>query len=128
MFYKGKKVLVTGGTGFVGTHFVRALLDQGAIVRVPIHNRQMLVAYDTVEKVSADLNKLEDCLKVCEGADYVFHAAGAVAAAGVTVSNPMSAIADRWDIDLDAMLDRMNADLRPVQGADKKGKLPILNS
>ena len=29
MFYKGKKVLVTGGTGFVGMHFVEELLRQG---------------------------------------------------------------------------------------------------
>ncbi len=93
MFYKDKKVLVTGGTGFVGTHFVQALLDHGARVRIPIHKRQPLISHENIETVSADLNKLEDCLKVCEGADYVFHAAGAVAAAGVTVTNPMSAIA-----------------------------------
>ncbi len=93
-FYKDKKVLVTGGTGFVGTHFVQALLDQGAIVRIPIHRRQPLLVHDNIERISADLNKLSDCLKICEGIDYVFHAAGAVAAASVTVSNPMSAIAE----------------------------------
>jgi len=94
MFYGGKKVLVTGGTGFVGTHFVQALLDQGAKVRIPIHKRQPLVEHDNIEKVLADLSNLQDCLKMCEGIDYVFHAAGAVAAAGVTVTNPMSAIAE----------------------------------
>ena len=94
MFYKDKKVLVTGGTGFVGTHFVQALLEQGArVVRIPVHKRQPLIKHESIETVSADLNNLADCLKVCEGMDYVIHAAGAVAAAGVTVTNPMSAIA-----------------------------------
>ena len=94
MFYKDKKVLVTGGTGFIGTHFVAALLREGAHVRVPIHLRPLQVeTSDAVETVSADLNQLEDCLKVCEGIDYVFHCAGAVSAAGMTVTNPMSAIA-----------------------------------
>jgi GDP-L-fucose synthase len=93
MFYRNKKVLVTGGSGFVGTHFVKALINQGARVRIPVHKRAPLVEHDSIEKVSVDLNNLKDCRKVCEGIDYVFHAAGAVAAAGITVTNPMSAIA-----------------------------------
>lgn len=92
MFYQGKTVLVTGGSGFVGTHFVEALLAQGARVRVPIHTRPMIVNDERIELVQADLVRPEDCLRVAQGADYVIHAAGAVAAAAVTASNPMSAI------------------------------------
>ncbi|MBM3299105.1 MAG: NAD-dependent epimerase/dehydratase family protein, partial [Deltaproteobacteria bacterium] len=93
MFYENKKVLVTGGSGFVGTHFVKALLEQGARVRVPIHSRPLIVQNDGIEVVPGDLYNLQDCLAACDGVDYVIHAAGAVAAAGVTVTNPMSAIA-----------------------------------
>lgn len=39
MFYKDKKVLVTGGTGFVGLHIVQELLKEGAHVRIPVHRR-----------------------------------------------------------------------------------------
>lgn len=42
-FYQGKKVLVTGGAGFVGTHFVEELLRQGAQVRIPIHRRPPII-------------------------------------------------------------------------------------
>lgn len=92
MFYQGKKVLVTGGTGFVGLHFVEELLRQGAHVRVPIHQRPLILRDDRIETVQADLTREEDCRKVARGMQYVFHAAGAVSAAGVTASNPMAAI------------------------------------
>lgn len=92
MFYKNKLVLVTGGTGFVGTHIVEQLLKQGAKVRVPIHKRPLILKDKQIETISADLTQLQDCLKVCKGVNYIFHAAGAVAAAAITTGNPMSAI------------------------------------
>ena len=30
--YKNKKVVVTGGSGFVGTHFIQELLDRGLML------------------------------------------------------------------------------------------------
>ena len=92
-FYKGKKVLVTGGTGFVGTHIVEELLRQGAQMRVPIHQRSPIIRDERIETVQADLTQLEGCRAAAHGVQYVFHCAGAVSAAGVTASNPMSAIA-----------------------------------
>ena len=91
-FYRDKLVLVSGGTGFVGSHFVEELLRQGARVRVPIHERPLRVHDDRVETMAADLTQQHDCLRACRGVDCVVHAAGAVAAAAVTASNPMAAI------------------------------------
>ena len=91
-FYRGKKVLVTGGTGFVGTHFVEELLRRGAEVRVPIHQRQPIVKDARIETVPADLTQLDECRRAMRGVQCVFHAAGAVSAAAVTAGNPMSAI------------------------------------
>jgi GDP-L-fucose synthase len=92
MFYSGKKVLVTGGTGFVGTHIVEELLKQDAKIRVPLHNRPLTVQDKRIEVVNADLTNPEECARATEGMQYVFHAAGAVASAAVTTSNPMEAI------------------------------------
>ncbi len=83
MFYHNKKVLVTGGTGFIGNHIVQALLDQGTAIRIPVHNRPLIVKNSRIETVSADLTNPSDCLSVMNKIDYVFHAAGAVGAAGV---------------------------------------------
>ena len=92
-FYRDRLVLVTGGAGFVGGHFVEELLRRGARVRVPIHQRPMWVGHDRVESVAADLTRREDCQRVCHRVDAVVHAAGHVGAAGVGPFSVMSGIA-----------------------------------
>ena len=93
MFYQGKVVLVTGGSGFIGSHFVEELLKQGARVRVTLHERPMSIKDEGIETVYADLYKIEDCLAAVKGVDIVCHAGGGAIGAAVTASNPMSAIA-----------------------------------
>lgn len=92
MFYQGKRVLVTGGTGFVGTHIIQELLKQNAKVRVSLYKRPLTIKDKRISTIHADLTKLEDCLAAVKGMDYVFHAAGLVAAAGVTADNLMAVI------------------------------------
>lgn len=92
MFYSGKRVLVTGGTGFVGTHIVQELLKQGASVRIPIHRRQPVLHAPEIETIPADLTRPEDCLAAVRDIDYVFHAGGAVASAAVSPAGAMEAI------------------------------------
>ena len=47
--YKNKKVVVTGGSGFVGTHFIQELLDRGANVRTSIHKTPLKIQDDRIE-------------------------------------------------------------------------------
>ena len=103
MFYKDKLCLVTGPSGFVGTHVVQALLAAGARVRAPVHERPMIVQDGRIECVQADLMDKKQCCRVMEGVQVVFHCAGAVSAAGVTINNPMSAITDNLVLTANAL-------------------------
>lgn len=92
-FFKDKKVLVTGGCGFIGRNFVEALLARGAGVRITTHRRPSPFGPE-VETVPADLTRAEDCLAAVSGADLVIHAAGSVGNAGTIRSNLLAPIVD----------------------------------
>lgn len=115
MFYDGKTVLITGGTGFVGMHIVKELLKQNANIVVPIHHRPSMIDDNRISTINADLTRQEDCLKVSKDVDYIFHAAGDVASAGVVTENLMRAITTNliitsqmlqaaWEENVDRML------------------------
>ena len=79
-FFKNKKVVVTGGSGFIGTHFLKELVNRGARVRTSTN--KSLLQYESDEVIvyrGLDLLNLDDCIKLTEGADYVIHCAGEVA-------------------------------------------------
>ena len=88
MFYKDKKVVVTGGTGFVGTNFLLELLERGADVTTHTHNRSMAIQDDRINIVKdIDLFKFDDCMKLLEGADYVINCGGPITHPGMVRTN-----------------------------------------
>ncbi|MEP5765267.1 MAG: NAD-dependent epimerase/dehydratase family protein [Halieaceae bacterium] len=71
------KVLVTGGTGFIGNHVVRLCLEQGDQVRVmvmPGEDRSPLDGMD-VEFVEGNLLAPETLLPAVQGVDKLYHLA-----------------------------------------------------
>jgi UDP-glucose 4-epimerase len=75
-----KRVLVTGGAGFIGSHIVDRLVDEGLEVRVLDNlssgSLDNLAHYEgdcRVEVIVGDLKKMEDVVKAIEGVEVVFH-------------------------------------------------------
>ncbi len=91
-FFRSKKTLVTGGSGFVGSHIVEALLERDASVRITLHKNSSRITDKRIESVPADLASLDDCRKAVRGAQCVFHAAGVVFGAGAGTAAVMGGI------------------------------------
>lgn len=87
--FEGKRVLVTGGAGFVGTNLTERLLELGADVRVTLHEKDPAAKRDQVEYVKCDLLKAGDCARVCADMDYVFLCAAVTSGAAVMETTPL---------------------------------------
>jgi GDP-L-fucose synthase len=73
-FYSGRRVLVTGGTGFIGSNLAKALVVAGAKVRVTTRHAGHKRTGDA-EVLNCDLIDPAQCLKAVRGTDMVFHLA-----------------------------------------------------
>lgn len=72
-------VLVTGGTGFIGSHFVEALLARGEKVRCLVRSLQRLRWLEglDIDLVQGDCTRAGTLGPALEGVDRVIHMAGA---------------------------------------------------
>lgn len=74
--------LVTGGTGFVGSHLVDALLERGWQVRCLVRSpeRARTLAARGVELCQGDLRDEASLARATRGVGYIFHVAGRTSA------------------------------------------------
>ena len=87
--FKNAKVLVTGGTGFVGINLINRLLDEGANIRATLHDKDPVIVDERIEYIRGDLRLEEDCEKVVDGMDYIFMCAANTSGAKVMASTPL---------------------------------------
>ncbi len=90
-----KKVLVTGGAGFVGLHMIDALLARGMQVRAMDNfmcsRPEVLDSYlKKIEFIKGDVRNARDVQKAVKGVDAVFHLA-AIRSVMKTVEDPLVA-------------------------------------
>jgi GDP-L-fucose synthase len=79
-FLTGKKVLVTGAAGLVGTHMLQRLIKvPGIDVRGVYHRREPFLKADNLSYVQADLTDKGVCRSIVKGVDVVFMFAAQIA-------------------------------------------------
>lgn len=74
---QNKKIIVTGGAGFIGSNLVDALIEKGADVHV-IDNLSAGKKENVNEKAElhiVDIRNLDEISPIIKGAEYVFHLA-----------------------------------------------------
>jgi dihydroflavonol-4-reductase len=84
-FWREKNVCVTGGTGLLGYHIVKILLDSRARVRVlalPPHQQHPLHQEARVDLVFGDVREPRLVQRCLADRDLIFHTAGVVAVWG----------------------------------------------
>ncbi|MFQ5411836.1 MAG: SDR family oxidoreductase [Phycisphaerae bacterium] len=74
------EALVTGGAGFIGSHLVHGLLEQGHGVRVLDNfstgrRENIEAARDRIELMEGDIADPSTCRSACDGVEAVFHQA-----------------------------------------------------
>lgn len=80
--YKGRKILVTGGTGLIGRELVKLLVEAGARVRASCR-RGPVDPFPGVEYVAGDLMDPRVCASLAQGVQDVFHLASIKGSVGI---------------------------------------------
>ena len=81
-YFNNKEVVVTGGAGFLSTHFITELSKLGANITTHTYNSPLQVSEEIQNDITIleniDLNNLDDAVRLTNGADLVIHCAGHV--------------------------------------------------
>ena len=77
-FWENKQILITGGSGFLGSHLVEQLTERG------VRNDQLYIP----RSKDLDLRRWENCVKAVKGRDIVIHLAAKVGGIGFNQNYP----------------------------------------
>lgn len=91
-----KKILITGGAGFIGSNLTEYFLNKGYFVRCLDnfstgykHNIEEFLSNPNYELIEGDIRDLETCKQAAKGVDYVLHQA-ALGSVPRSVNDPIA--------------------------------------
>ena len=103
-FWRGKRVLVAGGTGFLGSHVTRALATAGARVTIASRSGQgALPRPEDVRSLRGDLRDPVFASECTRGQDVVFHFASRIAGLAYNARHPAEMMTYNTVLDLQVL-------------------------
>ena len=84
-FWSGKRIVITGGAGFLGSAIIKKLVEERGVRRDQIF---------VPRSKDNDLRLMENCLSVTRDADIVIHLAAKVGGIGFNMENPATLFYD----------------------------------
>ena len=88
--FRGKKILVAGGTGLVGQQLVPKLINLGGKVFVASLDDKSLVSDKIEDFYNLDLMNLDNCIKITKDKEIVFNLLGVTGSPKMNVEKPAS--------------------------------------
>lgn len=88
-FFSGKNVLVTGATGFVGSHLTDRLVSLGANVTGTFHRTNFAIKNQKARYLEVNLENAKDCELVTKNIEFVFMCAANSSGAEVMTKTPL---------------------------------------
>jgi GDP-L-fucose synthase len=86
---KGKRILVTGGAGFIGSNLIKRLLDYDVDIVATLHQNNPKILNSRIAYIACDLQNPNDCQRVCCCIDYIFLCAANTSGAAVMETTPL---------------------------------------
>src|SRR3989344_8426857 len=96
-FWTGKKVLVTGGTGFIGSFVAELLLAKGAKVTATTKSGSLKNVFHLIKDLrikKTDLTDPDKTHKITKNQDIVLNLASKVAGIQFNINHPATMFAD----------------------------------
>jgi nucleoside-diphosphate-sugar epimerase len=92
-YWKNRKVLVTGGCGFIGSHVVEKLVGLGAKIRVVDNLSRRALSNlgkvkEEIEFKDLDISVMDNAKAACKGMEVVMHLAAKVGGISYNIAHP----------------------------------------
>ena len=85
-----KKILVTGGSGFVGSNFLKINHKKFSSIKATYYKNKKFKKFKNVKYMNANLEIFSNCKKICKDIDIIYMFASNSSGAKVIHENPLS--------------------------------------